>query len=527
MRLKLRKRMLAALGALFLGVGALVHLVVARPERNTVFLAGSCEVPATIIEPAARGGNVTAIVFHGLSANRRLMTTLGQSLAWSDLRVILVDLPGHGDNSDAFSIERCEECAGALLDSFAKSGEINPDRTVLIGHSLGGALAMRMADRVPVAATVAISPAPMVPVENIPADVIPMKPPHRMPANLLIVMGQLEPERAKQAAQKLIEMAGGQRHVLEDFRQRRAARLIVAPYATHTSLLINRRVWDVMDVWWRMATPVRWPTRNFFGYTLYGGMISGVIGLAFLFALAVRVVASGGAKSSGAPPPRTATVLVVWLMAAALGGGLSYVLVPLRVLRIFGGSLLASVLAIVGVIVLAYLWRAARAQHAAPLPSEDQKGWAVGAALGLATVLAFSAWLGWQATDVWMNGARWWRFALLAPLLLLHSLAEEKALGWERSAEAGAANWGGRLRRYFIFFLLRLMVLLAVALPLGGWQIERVLILLLTPYLVIFSVGQRLGADAVRRESGSLAAAAVFSAILAAWFIAGVFPITG
>jgi pimeloyl-ACP methyl ester carboxylesterase len=524
--------MLAALGVVFLAVGALVHFSIARPERNTVLVAGACQLPATIIEPAARGGGVTAVVFHGLSANRRLMTTLGQSLAWSDLRVILVDLPGHGDSTEPYAIARWEECSSALLDSLASNGEINLDRTVLIGHSLGGALAMHLADRVPVAATIAISPAPMVATKDTLPNLIPLQPPRRMPANLLILMAQLEPQRTHAAARKLIEMAGGQRYELEDFRQRRAARLIVAPYATHTSLLVNRRVWDVMDVWWRMATPVRLPTRNFFGYTLFGAMLAGLAGLALLFSLATRAIPKLHATAqgpAGRTPPGFLTVVLAWLAGAAVSAVLLHFNVSLRALHIFGGEVLASFLLVSGIVVLILCFLVPkRAQQAAPLRIEtDWRAWVAGAGMGLLTMLAFSAWLGWQATDVWMNAPRWWRFALLVPLMLPYSFVEETALGWPGGGTGSRAGWTAWFRRYILFVLLRLIVLAALTLPWPAWNLEQILILLMTPYLVLFSLGQRLGADSVRRRSGSVAAAAIFNAILAAWFIASVFPITG
>ena len=53
------------------------------------------------------------------------------------------------------------------------------------------------------------------------------------------------------------------------------------------------------------------------------------------------------------------------------------------------------------------------------------------------------------------------------------------------------------------------------------------LLILLAPYFAAVSLGQRLGADSLRRRTGSAAAAAIFSAILAAWFMAGVFPLAG
>ena len=517
--------MLAALGVIFLAAGVLVHVRVARPEHQAVLTAGDCHLPITIIEPAARGGDVTAIVFHGLSANRRLMDVLGQSLAWSDLRVILVDFPGHGDNTDAFSIERCEECAGALLDTLVREGQINPDRTILIGHSLGGAIAIRMADWMPVAATIAISPAPMVPRKDIPDYLIPVKPPRRRPANLLVIMGESEPKRFKQAAAELIAMAGGERHELEDFRQRRAARLIVAPYASHTSLLFNRFVWDVTDVWWRMAAPIPLPTRNFLGYVLAGGMLAGLVGLGLLFALGLRLIPAGPAKITIASPPSMVTTLGAWLVAAAIGGGLTYLFVPLAVLRIYSGDVLASVMLVAGIVVAVFVWRrigaqpfgSAQGKRAASLRSATGPAeWLIGVAAGMFVVLALGAWLNWQVTDLWMTAGRWWRFAVLVPLMLPYALAEELTLAWP-----------GTARRYLTFFVQRVLLLLAVVLPFGGWHIDRLLILLLLPYLVIFSLGQRLGADAVRRHSGSATAAAIFGAILAAWFLAGVFPVTG
>ena len=54
----------------------------------------------------------------------------------------------------------------------------------------------------------------------------------------------------------------------------------------------------------------------------------------------------------------------------------------------------------------------------------------------------------------------------------------------------------------------------------------QVLIPLLFVYLAVFSMLQRLATDALRSRTGSATAAAFFGAILAAWFIAAVFPLT-
>ena len=49
---------------------------------------------------------------------------------------------------------------------------------------------------------------------------------------------------------------------------------------------------------------------------------------------------------------------------------------------------------------------------------------------------------------------------------------------------------------------------------------------LLTPYFVLLHVLQRRGMDIVRQETGSVAATAVFGAILLAGFCLVIFPVT-
>jgi len=54
----------------------------------------------------------------------------------------------------------------------------------------------------------------------------------------------------------------------------------------------------------------------------------------------------------------------------------------------------------------------------------------------------------------------------------------------------------------------------------------QILLPILVVQFALFSAAQGLVSDALRRRTGSLAAAALFGAILTAWFVAAVFPIT-
>jgi len=150
------------------------------------------------------------------------------------------------------------------------------------------------------------------------------------------------------------------------------------------------------------------------------------------------------------------------------------------------------------------------------------------ATLGMLTMLAFGAWLDRELTDAWLNAARWWRFAALLPLLLPYFLAEEVALGPPAPRlprRAGPAPYPRGTGRLALFFGLRGTLWLAMVAGLFFLHSQEELVLLLGVYLGVFSLVQRLGMDAVRRRTQSPVAAAVFGAILGAWFIAAVFPI--
>ena len=141
------------------------------------------------------------------------------------------------------------------------------------------------------------------------------------------------------------------------------------------------------------------------------------------------------------------------------------------------------------------------------------------AILGVATILAVGAWLNWQLTDAWLNAPRWLRFFALLPVMWVFAYAEEIVLG---PVELGRQ----RALRFLVAMALRLEIWLACVLAYYMLANGQVLILLLVTVFFMFSVLQRLGTDALRRRTGSAAAAVLFGAILASWLIASVLPLT-
>ncbi len=565
----------ASVGAFLLLASAWTIHRVELPREIFTLRAAGCSMPITIVEPP-QPSRASAILFHGLAANRRVMQLLGENLARENgLRAYLVDLPGHGDNTDAFSFARAQKCAAATVETLIGSRGIDPKQTVLVGHSMGAAIAISLADSEPVASTIAISPAPLVL-------------PHRMPANFLVFSARYDISPLKQQAQALAAAAGGDRATTEDFLQLRAFHLQIVSVADHTSVLVDPRVTEQAVNWIRdsldenSAPPQA--NANPKSVALLGAALAPFVGLAALLmmfpaalALATRSLQPPEREVATAQPTRAlalaegaALALVsVFLLAFGVplkallgysGEGLIFVLVvvaafmlaldhearekswrwnpfpfiaiailgfvamleiggwldwrvPLEFLHMYSADYLVSLLAIFAVLLLAMNRQAAQQSW-----SFKPRPWLVAAILGFTVILTIGSWLNWRVSDLWLNEGRWLRFVAILPFAFVFAFAEETILGPVREGKQ-------RLARFAVSLLLRLELWLVCLLAFYTLSSGQFLIALLITALAIFSILQRLGTDALRRRTGSPTAAALFNAILAAWFVAAVFPL--
>lgn len=495
-----RDWILATIGLLVVALGAAITRRVEQPQQQMV-LADACGTPVTLLEPRTSQPIGAAVVLHGLSANRRIMQTTGEWLTASGLRVFLLDLPGHGDSNDAFSFGRAEQCAAAAVESLRRQELLDADRLVIVGHSMGGAIGVRLADKFPSRATIAISPGPA----NLP---------RRMPSNLLILSAQHDLPQLKAVAQQLLDAAGGKRVSREDFRERRAVEFVSLPRATHVSVLFNPRVERLISGWARESLGeeplVTLPPA---ARGALGGMI-GLIGLLLCMALLAGALAR---LCRVAPVPATKAAMPAgkalprWLIAALFAAALLSFWNPLAWLHIFTASYLAAFLLLSG-LALAVMLSATR-----PVFGLAARPAAFAATFGLLVVLLLGGWMSWQITDLWMTTARWLRFFPMALLTFVHFWLEESTLG------APGANQ--RRLRFGLFLVLRAILWGALLFALVVLQSGQILILLMALYMLLIALLQRRGADLVWRHTGSAAAAALFSAMLAAWFLAAVFPL--
>jgi len=511
--------LLAALGAALLAWGALWIERGRGPMRDVTLDGGpACPAaPATVLEPASGPTLGTVVVFHGLGANRIVMLTPGQQFAAAGFRVYLVDSPGHGADTAPFSFAANEACARGLLEVLERTGEISARRTVLLGHSMGAALVVRLADHFPAAATISVATAPLVP-------------PHRIPSNLLLVAPQFDMPPVLAAEHHLAEAAGAARTAPEDFRELRAFRLLPVAWRTHTGALFDASATRTMLRWALDAVgagDARAPRPDFLPF--YGGWI-GLLGILLIFPAA----ASGASHLAGlrAPrsalaPPRPAITLLAWTATTILAAVVLAYWVPLAALHLYNADYLASLLLLAG-LPLALAYGIGEAHRAREQRTESPaRSWKdslsetfCGALLGMATIVAAGAWLNWQLTEAWPIAARWQRFPFLVVALFPACLAEEYALGDPRSLHRA-----DRAKRMALFIVLRAMVWLVLLVAMWSGAADALLSVIFVAFLGALSLGQRLGADGLRHRTGSAVAAAVFGAILAAWFLAAAFPL--
>src|SRR4029077_2162738 len=187
--MKSRQAIRAVAGVLLCGLGLWLPLPTADSERTFLIDAGGCRLETTIVEKPGGAAQGSVVLFHGISANRKIMSYLARGFAEQGLRVYVPDLPGHGRTAGPFSPARAEQCGEALLRELLARGIIRADRTILAGHSMGGAIAERIAARVSVAGLIAVSPAPMRAAHGVTAEKLLFRDPPDLPANSLVLVG--------------------------------------------------------------------------------------------------------------------------------------------------------------------------------------------------------------------------------------------------------------------------------------------------------------------------------------------------
>ena len=123
------------------------------------------QIPSGSPTPSSRP--LVAVLIHGISASKSVMIPLGLRLAHAGMECHLLDLPGHGQSTETFSPSAALQAIHEVLNSLKNDKPLH-DRlyaadsvrqVVIIGHSLGGSLALKATRGDQGACVVALSPA--------------------------------------------------------------------------------------------------------------------------------------------------------------------------------------------------------------------------------------------------------------------------------------------------------------------------------------------------------------------------------
>ena len=520
--MKAGKALRAIAGAALCGIGLLLGLALPYQSHSFRIDAGGCRLVTDIVEPTTQPvgdkpqGYV--VLFHGLSANKRIMSYLTAAFAAEGLRVFAPDFPGHGRSDSPFSYDRSEQCAENLVRDLTARGLLDPEKTILAGHSLGGAVALRVASTVPVAGVIALSPAPMRPLRGVAPEMMPFHGFDKLPPHSLVMSASGDPSQIRDGARELIPTPGDG-----------TSQYMIIPHSSHTSVLFdpiaasNSQNWAARVL--HLTSQPRPPSRK--GLL---GFAAGFIGILLLAGPFLRETLQK--KNQEMPLAETAVAagkgrafLEYGLVGLGTVGVLSYIN-PLRALRLFEGDYLASFLLILGVVVLALHWNSLR-KVLGPRTSSGQPARALTFTLLAAAFTAFlllfliTAWIDLTFSEAWLTVPRWARFAPLLIALLPYHAAEELLLG---PATQDGRNKGWR--RLITALALRAVAWVALVVGVFVLHSGEVLLVLLAPSFLIFCILQIWGMKVVREVTASPAAAALFGAILLAGFCLVVFPTT-
>ncbi|HXX14241.1 MAG TPA: alpha/beta fold hydrolase [Candidatus Eremiobacteraceae bacterium] len=492
-------------GILCLVAGAYLalHSMRGYAERRYVVDPAACQMNLLMLSPSnlpAEAERGSVVLLHGLSANNIIMQHLARAFVNLGLRVYIPDLPGHGHSPGPFTPERAESCTASLLRGLAARGMIVPDRTVLVGHSMGGAIALSVAEKFRPAGVIALSPAPMIASHGATSEDLLF---HRLPlptANTLILVGQLEPEVIVANAADLAAHSPD------------LVKFVKVPWNTHVGVLFSGAVARESQEWaahaLRIPDNAQLPTRA----NVFAGVL-GIIGVLliggpFLREMVGKKPAVDIAEADSVPRWRGIVETLLFSVVAI------YVLhywQPSRILHLFEGDYLAGFFLFVGFgLILLHLGLARKVFRCPP-------GLVIsGAVAAILLLLLLTGWFELTAMASWLNLQRWLRLPLFAIAAFPFFYALELL--------AGPVMNG--VKRYAYWFFLPVLAWLALSYGVLYQRSGEILPVLLAPYFALVFLLVGAGIQLVRRVSGSATVAAVFGAILLAGFCLVLFPLT-
>jgi pimeloyl-ACP methyl ester carboxylesterase len=454
------------------------------------------------------------LLIHGLSASKSAMRQLATELARWGSDCYLIDLPGHGDSPESFSVQATDRAVDRVVQSLLSGATSDSVPLVVIGHSFGARAALNVAQRDRrIAGVIALSPA---------AGPFSRKP--TMP--VLVVTGEFDFPFVRRGAAFLYEQVTGTRLPRLDAPGQwedptTSVRLVVLPWTDHSQTLFKAASLRELKMWLSRISPAigqaKFSPRAFWVRTqLRVGFCALTLLLWFpVVALLVDLM------MPGRKPPKgnvfitvpTSPVRLGWVYAFA--GLLATVCLlwinPWERLGLMGGGYLTGLLCITGVLGLAVR----RSE-----PYTPGNGWQAllcSLAAWIILVVGCSPWITEEFVHLNLNPIRFWRFPWISVSVLPFFVFDELIC---RSLLQGL----GKAR--LVMFHLSTRFILVIALLVGFFVLRngQFLVVLILPGLLLTSLCCWCLAAWIHRKTGSIAASGLFGALATGWFFSVFFP---
>ncbi|SCE67290.1 alpha/beta fold hydrolase [Micromonospora mirobrigensis] len=447
-------------------------------------------VPLTEVRAGSSPGRHPGVVVaHGFAGSARLMRPLADTVARHGAVALLLDFAGHGANPARLpGAGRDGSAARAVLEHdldvavahLRALPDVDPDRIVLVGHSMGAGAVTRYAATHPeIAATVAVS---------LPdAGALP----YGRPRALSLVVGGAEFPDFRRAAQEAVRAApAGERS------------LTVVPGTEHISVLFARRTHDavVAALPGGAAGPPPRPGARLVG----AGLLLLGLGLGFV----PLVAALRGRRRNGAEAAEVRPAAGWWLLlgAVTVASGLAAVaatVAPTVRLPLAVGGYVTGYLLLTGLLLVALARRLAPPARDAGSRSAPLAALTIGYAL---LSVAVPIHLGFTAA--WPVGARWWLLPVVAAGCLVFLFGAERVAA-------------GRSGRYAAVLALTVLVLAGAAVA----GLAPGFVLLVVPLFAVLAGWAAAWAAVLRRAGAPGWLPAVVGTVLLAWPIATTLPL--
>jgi dienelactone hydrolase len=474
--------------------------------------------PVTVFRPRVGDPSApVAVIAHGFAGSQQLMHPLAVTLARNGYVAVTFDFPGHGRSAAPMPRGRDEDARRdrALLEALdavaamARARLAADGRHAVVGHSMASDLVVRHAQAQPgVQATVAISAFAPTIGEDTPTD---------SPRNLLVVVGDLEPQVLKAEALRMTRggatgevQPGTTRGRFEDGTARRAA---FAAGVEHIGVLYATDTLAETVQWLDAAFGRTPPAPRFLDSRgpWLGLLLAGVVALAWPLSMLLPRVGHHAQPSISrrtfwiaALLPAIATPLLLWPLPR---GFLPVLLADYLVMHfgVYGLLTLATLRGLPQAPAVAGLARPPAALTVLALAAFATAGYAL---------LALGVPVDRYVFNLQPAPGRWPYVAAMFAGTLAYFLADERL-----TRAAGAPRFAYAATK--LAFLASLA--LAIALDLRG----LFFLIIIVPAILLLFVVYGLFSGWAWRRANHYAVPAIANAFAFAWFVAVTFPRVG